>query len=196
MLDLVLYVLEKFFRNLADFLHGIRLLQRKPPEKFSKPLRLDLGIGLSKPPGFVGIDIALLPRVDLIHDLETGLPFPDSSVREIRASHTLEHLPHRTIPTLLRECFRVLEPGGKITIKVPDLEKVMRSFLKLNEEKRWKEAWEWIFGSQSRKGQFHKTGFTKPRLRRLLNESGFADITIANYRTGVRSSLSATATKH
>jgi predicted SAM-dependent methyltransferase len=194
-IDIFLYFLETFLAKLAGAIHGIRRSVRKSIKSLKKPIRLDLGSGRSKPPGFVGIDLLLQPRIDLIHNLEEGLPFPADSLTEIRASHVLEHLPHRLAPRLLNECYRVLIPGGKITIKVPDLQKVLEGFLNLPEQKRWDTAWEWIFGSQKREGQFHKTGFTRTRLAGLLKEVGFQEITIENYRTGYKTSLNATAIK-
>lgn len=195
MIDILFYFLETFFAKLTVAIHGFRLSARKPVGGFKKPLRLDLGSGRSKPPGFVGIDMLLQPRIDLQHNLEEGLPFPDNFVAEIRASHVLEHLPHRETPKLLRECFRVLVPGGKLTIKVPNLEEVLKNFLSLPENKRWDEAWEWIYGSQTREGQYHNTGFTKERLEFLLRDVGFIHIAMKSYRTGYQSSLTAEAIK-
>jgi predicted SAM-dependent methyltransferase len=194
-IDIFLYFLETFLAKLTSAVHKIRRAARRPVGSFKKPIKLDLGSGRSKPPGFVGIDLLLQPRIDLVHNLEAGLPFPANSVTEIRASHVLEHLPHRSAPRLLKDCFRVLIPGGKITIKVPDLQKVLESFLNLPEQKHWDNAWEWIFGNQQHVGQFHKTGFTNARLEKLLKDSGFKKIAIASYRTGYKSSLSATARK-
>lgn len=44
-------------------------------------------------------------------------PWPESSVAEIRAVDIIEHLPDK-IQTM-NQCWRVLEPGGKLDIVVP-----------------------------------------------------------------------------
>lgn len=49
----------------------------------------------------------------------------DASVDEIRAVDVLEHLPYRQTDAALRDWARVLKPGGKIYIQVPDAERVM-----------------------------------------------------------------------
>ena len=79
---------------------------------------LDLGCGPSKKPGFIGIDKLMLPGVDFIADMETGLPFlPDNSVDEIYTSHFIEHIDN--LELLLRECHRVVKPNGILNIYVP-----------------------------------------------------------------------------
>lgn len=53
-------------------------------------LRIELGAGARKMPGWTGIDIS--PKADLVCDIGTEVwPFADGSVREIYASHVLEH---------------------------------------------------------------------------------------------------------
>lgn len=57
----------------------------------------------------------------LVRDLRKPLPFPDNSVSVIYASHLLGHLWLNQADALLRECYRVLKPGGVLRIMVPDL---------------------------------------------------------------------------
>jgi predicted SAM-dependent methyltransferase len=50
---------------------------------------------------------------DLTIDLREPLPFADGSARSIYSEHTLEHFyREHDAPNLLRECHRVLAPGG------------------------------------------------------------------------------------
>ena len=56
-------------------------------------IKLDIGCGGDKLPGFVGIDILPLPGVDIVHNLEnTPWPLPDECAHSAVASHVLEHL--------------------------------------------------------------------------------------------------------
>lgn len=82
-----------------------------------QPLRLNLGCGTKRIIGWVNIDLYGDPdlRVDLERD---RLPYPDGSVDEILASHVLEHL--QDWWSLFLECARVLRPGGKLVVRVPD----------------------------------------------------------------------------
>ena len=82
------------------------------------PVILELGCGPGKKPGHIGIDIIDLPHVDIVADLEDGLPFlPNGSVDVIHANSILEHI--RNFEPLLRDITRVLRKGGQARIFVP-----------------------------------------------------------------------------
>ena len=84
----------------------------------SGELKLNLGCGRLPIPGWVNLDSAALPGVDVVADLETGtLPFEDDSVAEIHASHVLEHI-HNSLP-LMQELHRIARPGALATFRVP-----------------------------------------------------------------------------
>ncbi len=59
-------------------------------------IKLDIGCGASKNPGFAGIDYAQYGDVDIVHNVEqTPWPLPDESVVLAVSSHLVEHLnPH------------------------------------------------------------------------------------------------------
>jgi len=60
-------------------------------------------------------------RSILIHDVRKGLPFKDNSKSAVYSSFLWEHLYLEQGKRLLRECFRVLKPGGVLRVVVPDL---------------------------------------------------------------------------
>jgi SAM-dependent methyltransferase len=70
-----------------------------------------------------------LPSNILVHNLVKGLPFEDNSVDAGYHSHLLEHLDRETAPKFLREILRVLKPGGRLRIVVPDFEEAARAYL-------------------------------------------------------------------
>lgn len=192
----LLYASEKLIQTLANTLHRLRIyIKRTSLYSKKQDIKLDLGSGGRKKKGFVGIDAVLGPQVDIEHNLESSIPFPNNSVYEIYSSHLFEHISHRKVEKLIKECFRVLTPNGKITIEVPDLEKVLERFLTMNEKEKWGLGWEWIFGNQKGQFEFHKTGFTKKRLLSLLKDTGFAKTEISNYKFGSVASLRVKATK-
>ncbi len=80
-------------------------------------LRIDLGSGRNAPPGFLGVDRYPLPGVAVVADLERPLPFADSSVDLISASHSLEHV-HELMP-VMREIWRIGTPGAQVAIIAP-----------------------------------------------------------------------------
>lgn len=62
-------------------------------------------------------------------DLRQGLPFGAGEVDAVYHSHVLEHLSRGDAATLIRECARVLAPGGVLRVGVPDLEQLARQYL-------------------------------------------------------------------
>ncbi|MFO5440950.1 MAG: class I SAM-dependent methyltransferase, partial [Dolichospermum sp.] len=82
-----------------------------------QPLRIDLGCGINKPNGFVGVDLYPGLGVDIVADLSQRFPFEDNSVDEVRAHDIIEHLPER-IHTM-NEIWRICKPGAKVNNRVP-----------------------------------------------------------------------------
>jgi predicted SAM-dependent methyltransferase len=62
-------------------------------------------------------------------DARQVMPWPDSSVDLIIASHFLEHITRAEGDQFLKECFRVLKPGGILRITVPDTKLIAQSFV-------------------------------------------------------------------
>nr|CRH05188.1 Putative SAM-dependent methyltransferases [Candidatus Magnetococcus massalia] len=87
----------------------------------SNPLiRLNLGCGSQKLPGFINVDKFGEP--DFKHDLEIfPWPWADSSVEVVYMSHVLEHLGRETDVYLqvMQELYRVCAADAEVVIKVP-----------------------------------------------------------------------------
>ncbi|MBI3850078.1 MAG: methyltransferase domain-containing protein [Verrucomicrobia bacterium] len=83
------------------------------------PLWLDLGAG--RVPGRNGwTTVDGEKGADIQFNLLNRFPLPDESVEKIYSSHALEHFFYVEMMGLLRECHRILKPGGTISICVPD----------------------------------------------------------------------------
>jgi hypothetical protein len=83
-------------------------------------LRLNLGCGSKRIPGYINVDKFGDP--DLHFDLETfPYPWDDNSIAEIELHHVLEHLGQQTDTYLkiIQELYRICQPGAKIHITVP-----------------------------------------------------------------------------
>ena len=79
---------------------------------------IDLGCGPKKKPGRIGIDKVDMPHVNIVADIEDGLPFlPDRSVDEIYCRSVLEHI--KNFENVIKEIVRVLKKDGRAHIFVP-----------------------------------------------------------------------------
>lgn len=80
---------------------------------------IDLGCGGTKHkyPNSICIDRVATKGVDIVYDLNNGIPLENESVDLIYTSHTLEHL--NNLVFIMEEIYRVLKKNGKVLIKVP-----------------------------------------------------------------------------
>lgn len=127
-------------------------------------LRIDLGCGLTKRSGFVGLDV--YSNADIPWDIMWGLPFEDNSVIEIRADHFFEHLELTQLVEVLRECKRVLISGGKLDFTVPHIDPYLDAYLQ-NDFNFFKEK---IFDVPKGQEDLYNTCFD--RMSWLLHRSG------------------------
>jgi predicted SAM-dependent methyltransferase len=94
-----------------------------------RDLLVNLGCGGRALPGFVNVDAAPNPGVDCVWDCRASLPFADQSVRGIFSEHFFEHVSYEDeAPALLRECRRVLQPGGVLRLIVPDAGRYLHAY--------------------------------------------------------------------
>lgn len=66
------------------------------------------------------MDIDASVKPDIVGDIRS-IDMPSASVDAVYASHVLEHLERWDVQPALRECFRVLRPGGEAIFVTPDL---------------------------------------------------------------------------
>jgi SAM-dependent methyltransferase len=79
---------------------------------------LDVGCGINKFPGAIGIDRNPASRADVLCDLNRfPYPFRDGSFDEIRAVHVIEHV--ADVVTAVEEFHRLARPSGRIFIVTP-----------------------------------------------------------------------------
>ncbi len=94
-----------------------------------QPISLELGSGNKKGTnGWTTIDVA--PDCDIYQNLANGIPFPNATVQNIYSSHFFEHLTFQQAQQMLNECLRVMVPGGKFSICVPNARIYLEAYFK------------------------------------------------------------------
>jgi len=149
-------------------------------------VHFNIGCGKDKIPDAINIDSDPSVSPDICDRVPDCLGLTTKcSVDEITANHLLEHLSFDEEAWFFKECYRVLLPGGKLVIMVPDLEWACKTFLdaeenpyefyKLGSEdhffgggylttNRWSFLMTVLFGHQDGEGQCHLNGYTEGKL--------------------------------
>jgi hypothetical protein len=133
-------------------------------------MKLNIGCGWNYLPGWTNLDSSPESAADRLmpaHDLD----LPPSSAAEIRAQQLIEHLGFFRAKYFLSECWRVLAPGGVLTLETPDIEKTFRVFLDGDHAAK-EAALGWVYGAET-PGMNHLYCFPKELLTELLAEAGF-----------------------
>ena len=92
----------------------------------SQPLILNIGSGKRPIQGFINIDLDA--KADIQADVRNGLPYDAGTVDAIYSEHFFEHLSQNEGLAFLRECRRVLRPGGVVRLAMPDLDELVRRY--------------------------------------------------------------------
>jgi 2-polyprenyl-3-methyl-5-hydroxy-6-metoxy-1,4-benzoquinol methylase len=110
----------------------------------------------------LGIDIVKNENVDIVHDLNKGLPFEDNYADTIIAGEIIEHLLNPFI--FLKECNRVLKKNGVLILTTPNMTS-LKYILKMQSIGKKLS----IYARQDP----HLYGFSMEMLEILLKKAGF-----------------------
>jgi len=110
---------------------------------------LNLGCGSRFHPDWENVDFVSASPAVRQYDLRNGVPYGDASFDVVYHSHILEHFPRRAAAGFMRECYRVLKPGGVIRVAVPDLERIATLYLQALAnasagDQAWRQNYDWI----------------------------------------------------
>jgi predicted SAM-dependent methyltransferase len=157
-------------------------------------MKVEVGAGEHPHPDYdVHVDVLPLPGIHVVCHLDR-LPFADGSVSGLRANQVLEHQSWELVEGTFREWARVLQPGGSLSIGVPDARLLATQWAK--GELTTREANYWILGGHSdreaHKGvdgkgvprwiwNAHHTLFDEEFLRELLDATGFLAVDVEPY---------------
>jgi len=156
----------------------VTLIKARRVLRSGERIRLHLGCGWNRLPGWVNIDIIGM-RPDLYWDLRHGVPFPDDSAEAVFLEHVLEHFQLATALDILAECRRVLVPGGRVRVGVPDFGAYLvsyagdREFIERNRPGRPTPL---LAVAEVALGHGHGSVWDGETLVRVLEEVGFSGV--------------------
>lgn len=145
----------------------------------SGELRLHLGCGDIRIPGYCNVDISATPAVDVVADISRLGCFADGRVAQIYACHVLEHFSHEDTKRVLDRWYRLLEPGGELQLSVPDMDRIVKVYIDNWQHFQTAGNSPWIgliYGGQRNAYDYHKTGFNFCWMRHLLHDIGFVEV--------------------
>ena len=143
-------------------------------------MKLHIG-GKEAHPDWKILDAESRPEVDFVGNASCLSQFEDNSLDVIYSSHVLEHFYYQLNNELLNtlaEWYRVLKPGGKLMVSVPDLQVLCWLYLNPNLHPLERhQLMRMMFGGQTNEYDVHKVGFDCDTLTLYLEEVGFQDCT-------------------
>lgn len=157
-------------------------------------IALNLGSSGSRIPddycgeGWTQINVDMVPPADICCDVRC-MPFENDYADLVYASHLLEHFHEHELFAVLREWRRVLKPGGKLIVRVPDIQAACKLAAEQGIEAiAYQSAigpirvLDMLYGYQQMVLQSdlmaHKCGFDHPKLGRSVVKAGFAKATV------------------
>lgn len=83
-------------------------------------IKLDVGCGINKQKGFVGMDMFRHDKVDIVHNIQKfPWPVPSDTCFQILLSHVWEHIEPKYRFELMDELWRVCRHDGQLLISCP-----------------------------------------------------------------------------
>jgi SAM-dependent methyltransferase len=148
-----------------------------------KPLKVHLGCGTRKIPGFLHVDLMPLPHVDLLADVRDLRMIPDAAADLVYASHVLEHFGRHDYLAVLREWTRILRPGGTLRLAVPDFAACAALYYEQGLADGLTGLIGLICGGQRDERDFHRMIFDQNFLTASLHQVGITDVRRWDWRS-------------
>lgn len=158
----------------------------------NKPIKLEIGSGKrSGMEDWVFLDL-YNKTADLRLDASKTLLFPDNSISKIYVSHLLEHFTPHQIRSMIKECYRIIKPGGAMSVSVPNAEIYLDAYNKSSQLPldmyckydltglTYKARIDYV-NYIAYMGGHHHYMFDKESLTIFLSEAGFKNIRIRGF---------------
>lgn len=144
----------------------------------NRPLRLNVGCGRKRLNGYVNIDVVSRSGAepDIVCDFtKSPIPLDDECASEVLAVHVFEHFFPWECEALLADWHRLLMPGGKLALEMPDIVKCARNLVASSPDNI---SYWGIYGDPRHRDPFmmHKWGWTFATIKPLLVSNGFGNV--------------------
>lgn len=148
-------------------------------------MRLNVGCGRHVLDGYTNVDVQRSPRASRDPEIlakATEIPLPDNCADELTAIHLFEHFYRWEASVALKEWHRLLKPGGKLILEMPNGIKCAKNLIRLGEGDDVKSinslAMHGLYGDPSEEDPWmgHKWAWWPRTLRPLLKQHGFTNI--------------------
>jgi predicted SAM-dependent methyltransferase len=168
--------------RLGNFLTGQGRRARTLLASRQAPVLLNLGAG---PRGrddghWLNIDGFKDHNVHLLLDLGRRLPFPDGAFAGVFCEHVVEHFTLEEGQRLAAEVARVLQPGGRFRVIVPDAEHILRQYFEQPRDlvaRRGEDGTPMqTVNSYFRQRYEHQFLYDWPTMEAMLRAAGFASV--------------------
>jgi predicted SAM-dependent methyltransferase len=143
-------------------------------------MRLNIGCGGRRLPGYTGVDAVERPAADIIAPAHK-VPLADGVAEEVLAVHLVEHILPWELKAALAEWHRLLRPRGLLVLELPDLLKCCRNILdgRAKGGKHPDQLGMWgLFGDNRYEDPYmlHRWAYTFSTLAPIVEEAGFTSI--------------------
>lgn len=150
-------------------------------------MHINFGCGRRVLPGFFNVDAQRHPKAkkppDLLFDMQFTpegklrhqLPLDDHCADLLQCMHVIEHFYEWEARAVLMEFKRLLTPGGKLILELPNIELACRNLLKGLDDQF--SMWP-LYGNPEELDPYmcHKWGYTPQTLTTLLQSCGYKKI--------------------
>jgi predicted SAM-dependent methyltransferase len=150
--------------------------------------KLQIGSGRNPLKGWLNTGISLRESWSGVYmDAGKAFPLPDSSFEFVFSEHLFEHLSYLQGINMLKECYRVLKPGGTIRIATPDLrfliglyqnpeEPIHKEYIEYSAKKGGLPTTSVFVINRFHTAWGHQIIYDKETLTKLLIDTGFKNV--------------------
>jgi predicted SAM-dependent methyltransferase len=136
-------------------------------------MKLYVGARDYRPEGYLTVDIDPRQNPDIVANITDMSNIESCSCSEIVASHVLEHLEWPDSFGAIAEFSRVLEPGGKLKIAIPDAD-LLISMIKEGDNPFFAAGLLFGVGGRDNKFEQHRFTFNATMMNQILGVLGFS----------------------